>query len=94
MNEKLNRIAEFIESLPMDSENAVCQSTILSTDMEAVGGDNGGNCINTVKEQCSKVKNGGDCKNYNRACDKSDNSGNCLSTDLKYETDKNPSMGG
>lgn len=83
MNQKTNKIAAFIESLPMDVSVGNCESTLLSTKMEFVGGDNGGNCVNEQYDQCNKAKNGGDCQNYNSACAKSTNRGSCLNTTIK-----------
>lgn len=51
--------------------------------MEFIGGDNGGDCINELYDQCNKAKNGGSCENYNSACSKSTNRGGCLNTTLK-----------
>lgn len=47
--EKTNRIAAFIEGLPMTGDAEDCQTTLLSTNMEFMGG-NGGNCINDLYE--------------------------------------------
>lgn len=49
----------------------------------SIGGDNGGDCINELYDQCNKAKNGGSCENYNSACSKSTNRGGCLNTTLK-----------
>lgn len=57
----------------MDVSVGNCESALLSTNMEFVGGDNGGNCINELYDQCNKAKNGGNCENYNSACSKSTN---------------------
>lgn len=89
MDQKTNRIAKFIESLPMDTEVGECQSTILTTNMDFMGG-NGGNCINEFYDKCCDATNGGDCKNYNGACPKSKNNGNCLSTKFSRHDPKDP----
>lgn len=83
MNQKTNRIAAFIENLPMDATIGNYESALLSTNMEFIGGDNGGDCINELYDQCNKAKNGGSCENYNSACSKSTNRGGCLNTTLK-----------
>lgn len=79
--EKTNRIAAFIEGLPMTGDADDCQATLLSTNMEFMGG-NGGNCINDLYEKCHNATNGGNCQNYNSACPKSKNKGSCLSTTM------------
>lgn len=89
MEQKTNRIAKFIESLPMDTEVGECQSTILTTNMDFMGG-NGGNCINELYEQCHDATNGGNCQNYNSACPKSKNKGNCISTTFSRPDPNNP----
>ena len=80
MDNKMTRIAAFIESLPIDASVGNCESAILSTKMEYIGGDNGGDCINEHYDQCHKAKNGGSCENYNSACPHSTNRGGCLNT--------------
>ncbi len=82
MNKQLERITAFIESLPVENGLEDGQSVLLSTDMNLVGGDNGGNCINDLFEQCNKAENKGDCQNYNSACGKSTNKGSCYNTTL------------
>lgn len=83
MNQKTNRIAAFIENLPMDATIGNCESALLSTNMEFIGGDNGGDCTNELYDQCHRAKNGGSCQNYNSACPKSTNRGSCMNTTLK-----------
>ena len=83
MNQKTSKIAAFIESRPMDVAIGNCESALLSTNMEFVGGDNGGDCINELYDQCNKAKNGGSCENYNSAGPRSTNRGGCLNTTLK-----------
>lgn len=78
--EKQGKIAAFIESLPMETGIGDCQSTLLVTNMEYLGG-NGGDCINNDEQQCYKSNNGGNCKNYHGYCGKSENHGSCMSTD-------------
>ena len=80
MDQKSNKIAAFIESLPIDASIGNCESVVLTTNMELIGGDNGGNCINELYDQCNKAKNGGSCENYNSACSKSTNHGSCMNT--------------
>ena len=81
-NNKLSRIASFIEGLPVDENLGDCQSTLLSTNMNSIGagGTNNGNCINEMYNQCSESTNSGSCKNYNSACNDTINGANCLST--------------
>lgn len=81
-NQKQNSIAAFIESLPMEAGMGDCESALLSTNMEFMGG-NGGNCINEMHAKCNKSTNGGDCQNYNSACPKSKNRGSCMTTTNK-----------
>lgn len=88
--EKTNRIAAFIEGLPMTGDAEDCQATLLSTNMEFMGG-NGGNCINDLYEKCKKATNGGNCINYNSACPNSKNKGSCFST-IKEMPDR-PAIG-
>lgn len=91
MNKKSNRIAAFIESLPMESSIGDCQSTLLSTNMEFIGGDNGSNCINELYDQCNKADNKGNCQNYNSACAKSTNRGSCInSTGERFDPEPTP----
>lgn len=85
MEQKSNRIAAFIEKLPMDASTGDCESTLLSTNMEFIGGggDNNNACINDYYDRCNKSNNGGDCQNYNTACTKSTNRGSCINTSGK-----------
>lgn len=77
MDNKLNRITAFIDSLPIDNDRDADHSVVLPTEMELLGaGDNSGNCSNYMLNQCKKSKNGGDCKNYG-VCADSKNEGNC-----------------
>ncbi|MDE5887033.1 MAG: hypothetical protein K2H46_05515 [Muribaculaceae bacterium] len=92
MENKLTRIAAFIESLPVDNNIGDCESALLSTNMTFMGG-NGGNCINDMYEQCHNATNGGDCQNYNSACPKSKNKGSCLSTIVKREINRDKDCG-
>jgi len=41
MNDKQSKIAAFIDSLPANSSLEDCQSTLLSVNMDYMGGDNG-----------------------------------------------------
>lgn len=50
MNQKTNRIAAFIENLPMDATIGNCESALLSTNMEFIGGDNGGDSLVSLKK--------------------------------------------
>lgn len=80
MKQQMNRIASFIESIHVEPDIDKCESTLLSVNMESLGGDNGGNCTNDLYKQCQNAKNGGDCANYSSACPDSKNSGTCLNT--------------
>lgn len=86
MDNQLSRIASFIDSLGSDSIVGNEQSFLLSTDMSAIGGDNGGDCENQTVADCSKVNNGGDCKNYDGLCSYSDNIGACKNFPAKPAT--------
>lgn len=83
MESKIHRIEQFIESLPEAESSEDIQYTLLPTAMNFVGGDNGGDCINELYEQCKDATNGGACENYNSACPKSKNKGSCFSTTHK-----------
>lgn len=83
MNDQLSRIASFIDSLGSDSIVGNEQSLLLSTDMNAIGGDNGKNCVNSTLNSCEGVKNGGNCMNYANTCSDSDNKGDCANTDFE-----------
>lgn len=91
MENKLSRIAMFIESLPAEDSIGENQSALLTTNIDAIGGGttNGGNCVNEIAEDCYKSKNGGDCKNYAR-CNKTTNNGSC--GNLKPENPSCPSI--
>lgn len=82
MNNQLSRIASFIDSLGDDNVLGNESSFLLSTDMNAIGGNNGLNCENTTTDSCKGVKNGGDYKNYYNTCHKADNKGNCSNTGI------------
>lgn len=77
MENKMRRIAQFIESLPETESSDKIQSTLHPTTMNYTGGDNGGDCINDDERQCKNAVNGGNCKNYNGNCSDSTNKNNC-----------------
>ena len=79
MKQRNEKIAAFIEKIGSPGLEGESQSALLPTTFEAIGGDNGGDCIN-YEDSCRKVKNGGNCKNYNRLCGKAVNKGTCLNT--------------
>ncbi len=80
-NDKISRIATFIESLPIDDSLADCQSTLLTTNMDMMGaGTNNGACTNDMYDQCHKSTNGGACQNYSSACTDTTNRGACVNT--------------
>lgn len=93
-NNKLSRIASFIEGLPIDDSLGDCQSTLLAANMDYIGagGTNNGDCINEMYKQCNKSKNYGSCKNYNSACSDTTNGADCRSTPEKpiYRPDPVP----
>lgn len=81
MDNKLSRIATFIESLPNDEAIGDCQSTLLAKNMLPMGAGikNGGMCTNN-DSNCEKSSNSGACKNYNGFCKNSSNGLNCIVT--------------
>lgn len=62
MKEREKRISAFIESLPALANQEIGESIILTTDMESVGGENKGNCVN--HGDCRNQANTGTCRNY------------------------------
>jgi len=77
MEQRLSKIAAFIDSLPVDAEIGDCQSVLLPTNMDVLGGTtNGGNCVNP-DEGCVGAINGRDCKNATGQCSGSTNNGDC-----------------
>lgn len=79
MNDKLNRIERFIESLPNDVETPKATSVLLPTTNCLTGGTayNGGNCINTERDKCKKSTNEGNCMNSQFCCSDSKNYKSC-----------------
>lgn len=84
MTKKENRIAAFIDSLPVDQGIGDCESVLLSTNMTFMGG-NGGACINDMAKRCNTSTNEGNCQNYASACGESVNGGVCLNTTEKRQ---------
>ncbi len=91
MDNKLNRIERFIQSLPNDVETPEATSVLLPATQDLTGGtsDNKGNCANTYYEKCAKSTNGGDCSNTKFMCPNSKNYGSCfddshLTTNTQY----------
>ncbi len=78
MENKLSRIATFIESLPAEDSVGENQSTLLTTNIDAIGGvtKNGGNCENSIETNCDNSKNKGNCKNIGECAD-TDNGKDC-----------------
>ncbi len=72
----------------MQGEVGKIESTLLTTDMGFMGGDNGGDCSNSQYDQCHKATNGGNCTNSNSACPKSTNRGNCINTKKQSALDE------
>lgn len=87
MDKRTSKIAAFIESLPMDVSVGNCESTLLATNMEFIGGGkvNGGSCINDDEDLCFDAKNEGACKNFGGFCDEATNKKSCLSTNMTYK---------
>jgi hypothetical protein len=85
MDKRTSKIAAFIESLPMDVSVGNCESTLLATNMELIGGDNKGDCTNDDRKQCYEAKNEGSCKNFSNYCGKSQNGLNCVSTSMSMK---------
>lgn len=81
MESKQKKIAAFIESLPIDSNVGECESVLLSTNMNFMGG-NGGDCTNSIASKCTRSENGGNCINTSSNCSKSKNAGNCQNGDI------------
>ncbi|MDE7442504.1 MAG: hypothetical protein K2M69_10115 [Muribaculaceae bacterium] len=83
MDSKLSRIAAFIDSLPEESMLGKIHSTVLSTDLNILGGTpdatsqytNGTDCTNDGS--CKGLSNGGNCRNMKGGCDGSFNGGSC-----------------
>lgn len=79
MSEKEKRIAAFIDSLPLTPNEAGTQSIVLSTNLNELGdGENGGDCINMLQEQCYLSTNKGNCKNYSGFCGQATNKKTCF----------------
>ena len=76
MKTREQRIEAFINSLET-VESDGCQSFLLTTDMSAIGGDNGGNCRNSDTASCSGVANQGNCKNFQSSCGGANNALAC-----------------
>ncbi|MDE6027413.1 MAG: hypothetical protein K2G23_05040, partial [Muribaculaceae bacterium] len=80
MESKLNRIAAFIDSLPMESKLGEIQSTMISTRLDLIGGvqinskecsnsfTNCGSCYNATAAECGGATNGGTCRNGTGLC--------------------------
>lgn len=88
MNDKLNRIERFIESLPNDVETPEMTSALLPTAVDLTGGygaNNDGDCTNRKPAACMGSVNAKSCKNYNGSCSSSYNGGSCFN-DSSLET--------
>ena len=88
MDKRTNRIAAFIESLPMDKSVNGTQSVLLCAETAFGEGINEGNCYNSFKEQCKGATNTGTCKNMNGTCGDSSNGNSCQTFD-KINTNYN-----
>lgn len=64
----------------MDNSVGQCESTLLATNMELIGGTNAGDCINVSQQGQCGSSNGGDCSNYGGACEGAENGGKCYNT--------------
>ncbi|MDE6246432.1 MAG: hypothetical protein K2M41_01130 [Muribaculaceae bacterium] len=78
MKGKESKIAAFIESISDVNDLETSQSTLLTFDLNMVGGDssNDGACINGTIG-CSYSVNGGPCQNTFRMCENSTNRAGC-----------------
>ncbi len=88
MIEKKQRIAEFLNKLPMATEGGESYSEIIGAEDDTLlvggvvtnSGCNGGDCVNEIPDTCNS--NGGDCQNYSGVCSKSSNHGKCYNTGM------------
>ena len=87
MNEQIKRIQGFVESLEKNVLNEEQQSLVLSSDLNSIGGDNKGICINEIESACSgKNEN---CTNRN-VCDLTTNTKKCSNTNNGDLSPMNP----
>lgn len=81
---KKQSIASFIEKLPMDGSVGDCESTLLTTNMDYVGGGvNGTECSNSDKDTCEFSTNKNGCINTEGACKHASNVQVCQSTGIE-----------
>lgn len=80
MSTQLEKIASFIEALPVESSTAECESVLLTggaTDsVDVKPAYNGGDCVND-DSACQGAYNGGDCRNMAGMCGSTTNTGTC-----------------
>lgn len=78
MNDKLNRIERFIESLPNDVETPEATSVLLPMAMDMNGaGTNGEKCVNIDVESCKTAINHSECTNALDKCSGASNGKIC-----------------
>ena len=96
MNNKLSKIASFIEGLPTDESLQECQSTLLAVNMDSYGAEtiNGGDCSNDSYPSCKDSTNEGACTNYNSTCENSSNAYRCTSSSTGPTHPSIPKPGG
>jgi len=85
METRNKRIASFIETLGCEEISSESQSFLLTADMDAIGGANGGNCQNANPDSCTL--NSHDCRNIGD-CSNTDNKGNCKNDAGDSDEDK------
>jgi hypothetical protein len=81
---KKQSIASFIEKLPMDGSVGDCESTLLTTNMNFMGGatTNSNKCANASVGACDESTNDKHCSNTQGACDNSKNVYDCKTSDI------------
>lgn len=79
MKKRNDRIQKFLENLGGSETNLVENGILLTSapDAGAAAGDNGGDCKNSLPQNCNGV-NGGNCQNYDGVCIKADNKLTCV----------------
>ncbi len=77
MKSKQNRIARFIDSLPVESNFSKDCTSLLVTGMGATTTINSGNCVNYSMAECYGSTNMGSCRNATGECGCSTNNRDC-----------------
>lgn len=85
METKLNRIAAFIESLPMDSKLSEMQGSVISTELNLIGagGVNKNKICSNSSLSCVDATNENGCVNIEGFCDQATNSGGCKNISIQ-----------